>query len=370
MLRTRFVPAVVAAGLLLGWAAPAAAEPGDVPETGVARADGTSRTLMLGGKATAVRGIELTVAGGTTVPVFSLAFGGVVPAGAAYHDATYAEAGVTTPRISGVLLLGYPSGDRADLIRNAGVKKPAATSEATFNHLLKLGTQAALWHFTNKVTLNPWRAGAGLGAQNEYLVVKKVYDYLVRESLDLPFPRREIEFVEHPYADAPPWIIYGPGGWISLEAENATVLRPDSVVPMTRIRTYEGFAVWSEKGGPVRVTARAPHAISPGEFFLADDGRAAGTPVTLAQGYGPEATATLELNLGAAGPLSSPTASPAPTTTSAAPAPVPGDNDGGTGGGLPVTGAPAAALLAGGLFLLVAGAAAALLVRRRPRFTS
>ncbi|MBM2618839.1 thioester domain-containing protein [Actinoplanes sp. LDG1-06] len=377
----RIIPMVVAgAGLLLGSALPATAAEDD-ELTATARPDGTSRTLMLGGKATTVRGLEMTVDGGQVVPAFSLSFRPAFTGEIDYSDATWAESGVgNISNVQWILEHGFPSGNRADLIAAAGVRVPPGVSKATVDQLLRLGTQAAVWHQTNNVTLNAWRAGAGLGAENQYAVIKKVYDYLTRVDIALFQPQRTVTIIEPGYADGPDLAVNGPGGLIKIEVEDGYAITDGRFEGgtwlVTQVRNGGGFLMAStERGVPAKVTATAPHAVTPGQVFVAEGGSA--QPLTPAVAYGEPVSATFEKQYGvwsgpaptpsptapAAGPTTPPTSSSpaAPATTAAG-----GEGgEGGEGGGLPVTGAPTGAALTGGAALLVAGAVLLFLVRRR-----
>ncbi|MBU2669670.1 thioester domain-containing protein [Actinoplanes bogorensis] len=376
----RVVPVFVAgAGLLLGSAAPALAA--DEEElTAVARPDGSSRTLMLGGKATVVRGLEMTVDGGQVVPAFSLGFAGALPADDDYTSQAWRDSGVgNLTAVQWTLDRGFPSSDRATLIADAGVKVPAGASTATVDQLLRMGTQAALWHSTNRVTLNPWRAGAGLGNENEYAVIKKVYDFLIREGSRTE-PRREVTFEEGSFNDAPVLSVHAPGGELDLKIEDGYAVTDSRYSGgtwlITEVVNGGGFPfILSTKAGvPTKVTVSAPHAITPGVVFTADGTQ----PITPAVGYGEPVTATFtkQYTVTTTTPQPSPPpggGSPSATPSASPTATVPGDADGDDNGGgsLPITGAPTGAVLGGGLLLLVAGAVLVLLVRRRRmHFTS
>ena len=385
----RLVPAFLAgAGLLLGSAAPALAAD-EEPLTAVAKADGTSRTLLLGGKPTVVRGVQLTGEGAPAVPAFSLSFGRTALTGAVdYADITWAQAGNDNlSAAQWVIEHGYPSADRGRLIAAAGVKVPPRASAATVNLLLRLGTQAAIWKRTDNVSLGAWRAGAGLGAENEYAVIKKVYDHLTRARETLGEPSRAVSFEEPGYNDAPELVINGPGR-MALTVENGYAITDSRYSGGTWLITEVSdgggvaFVRSIDPEQTTKVTATAPHAVVPGVVFRAE-GNPAGAPLlTPARPYGDPVSGTFEKTYpkyNGPVPTPSPSAGGTPTatpsaspTTTAGPTPTgaPGDG-GGEGGGLPVTGAPTGVVLGGGLLLLAAGAVAVLLVRRRRlRFTA
>ena len=374
---SRVVPVFVAgAGLLLGSASPALAADEDL--TAVARVGDSSRTLMLGGKATVVRGLEMTVDGGQVVPAFSLGFAGAVPDDDDYTSTTWVDNRVgNLPAVQGALDRGFPSSDRATLIADAGVKVPAGASKATVDLLLTLGTQAAIWHSTNRVTLNPWRAGAGLGNENEYAVIKKVYDFLIRQGARTE-PRREVTFEEGSFNDAPVLSVHAPGGKLDLKIEDGYAVTDSrysgGTYLLTEVVNGGGFPfILSTKAGvPTKVTVSAPHAVTPGVVFTADGVQ----PITPAVGYGDPVTATFTKQYSVttttpqpSPPAGSPGATPSTSPTAAVPGDADGDDDG--GGSLPITGAPTGAVLGGGLLLLAAGAVLVVMVRRRRlHFTS
>ena len=385
---SRLVPVfLIGAGLLLGSAAPAVAA-AEEPLTGVARPDGTARTLLLGGKPTVVRGIQMTVDGGRVVPVFSLAYGpGPLTGNVAYTGTTWAAADRTgLPRAQWVIEHGYPSGDRGRLIAAAGVQPPPRASAATVDLLLRLGTQAAIWKRTDGVSLGAWRAGAGLGAQNEYAVVKKVYDYLTRSEETAPEPKRTVTFEEGSFTDAPDLTVHGPASTMRVDVENGYALTDSRYSGGTWLITevVNGgaltFVRTIDAARTTRVTVTAEHAVTPGLVFVARGGTA---PLTPAVAYGPAVSGSIERKFPNYGtgpaPQPSPSSGGSPTTSpttspSVSPSATPGGGTGGgtgDGGGLPVTGASTGTVLGGGLALLAAGAVAVLLVRRRRvRFTS
>lgn len=373
---SRVFPVFVAgAGLLLGSAAPAlAAEDEDL--TAVARADGSSRTLMLGGRATVVRGLEMTVDGGQVVPAFSLGFSGAAPDDTDYTSTTWRESAVgNLTSVQWVLDRGFPSSGRAELIAAAGVEVPAGASRATVDQLLRMGTQAAVWHSTNRVTLNPWRAGAGLGNENEYAVIKKVYDYLIREG-GRREPQREVTFEDEGFNDAPVLTVHAPGGELDLKVEDGYAVTDSRYSGGTWLITevVNGggfpFILSTRPDVPTKVTVSAPHAITPGVVFVADGVQ----PITPATGYGEPVTATFTKQYPVTTTTPRPSPPPVGSPSTSPTATVPGDADGGDdngGGGLPITGAPTGVVLGGGALLLTAGAVLVFLVRRRRlHFTS
>ncbi len=241
-----------------------------------------------------------------------------------------------------------------------------------------MGTQAAVWKLTNRVSLGAWRAGAGLGAENEYAVVKKVYDYLTRVEVVAAEPKRTVTFTEGSYNEAPDLFVSGPASALKVEVENGYAITDSRYTGgvtylITEVVNGGGFFVRSTRpGGIAEVTVTAEHAVTPGQAF-----RAEGVPpLTPARPYGDPVTGTIEKQFPAYGQGGAPQPSPPPGTTptatpTAAPATPPTPSPtGGAGGGLPVTGTPTGVVLGGGLLLLTAGAAAVLLVRRRLRFTS
>ncbi|WP_250036417.1 thioester domain-containing protein [Paractinoplanes maris] len=390
----RLIPAfLVGAGLLLGSAAPAVAAEDD-ELTAVARPDGTSRTLLLGGKPTVVRGLQMTVDGGRVVPAFSLAYTATQLSGTVdYTGTTWAEAGANRlAYVQWVIEHGYPSSDRAALIAAAGVQVPAGASRATVDLLLRMGTQAAIWKVRNNVSLSAWRSGAGAGAQNEYAVMRKVYDYLTRVEITAPEPQRTVTFEEGSFVDAPDLFVKGPANRMTVEVENGyavTDSRYDGGTWLiTRVANGGGltFVRSIDPDEDTTVTVTAEHAVNPGLAFVAEGGR---PPLTPALPYGDPVSGTFAKKFPAWGsnpapqpsppagssPTATPTASPSKTPSTTPSATPTGGTGGGTGGGddggLPVTGAPTGTVLGGGLVLLAAGAVAVLLVRRRRlRFTS
>jgi hypothetical protein len=378
------IPALLAgAGLVLGPAAMAAAAApamaADEPLTAVAWPDGTSRTLLLGGTPTVVRGLQMAETRGPSVPAFSLEFSRTAPAGSDdYTNVTWAEAGNNNLAYAQwVIEHGYPSVGRDQLVAAAGAKVPPRASAATVNQLLRLGTQAAIWKRTDNVTLGAWRAGAGLGAENEYAVIKRVYDYLTRAREATGEPHRAVTFEEPGYVDAPELVVNGPGR-MALTVGNGYAITDSRYDGGTWLITHVingGGVAFVRSIDPdqiTKVTATAEHGVTPGLVFQADDAPL----ITPARAYGDPVSGTFEKNYPKYnGPV--PTPSPAPgggttePTAPASPSASPTKTAAPGGGGLPVTGAPTGAVLGGGALLLVAGAMAVLLVRRRRlRFTA
>ncbi|MFC0503404.1 thioester domain-containing protein [Micromonospora costi] len=379
----RVAAAVVAGGALaLGAAAPAAAE----PATGIARAvPKSSVTLMLNGHAQGVGRLALEVEQKSLV-VFCIDFHTPVATNKQYQEGTWGESEVKNlGKVQWVLTHGYPNADSAKLLEAADVTAPA---QADLDKLLYFGTQTAVWHFSDGITLGDYVDGKGLLGEKQYAVVKKVHDYLVAHATDQPEPRAELK-VDPADATATvgekagPFTVTGPAGEIALAVTGGTAVDADGKAVTT---TTNGGQFWltATDAGKVQVSLAAKGSVSFGRVFLFSGGKNKHQKLILGGSTDEKVTAEAGASFGAApttptSPSASPSASPSPSTTaspSASPStpgetPAPSTSPASNGGSLPLTGSPIATAVIAGVLLLAAGVGTVLVVRRRRvRFTA
>jgi TQXA domain-containing protein/LPXTG-motif cell wall-anchored protein len=310
-----------------------------------------------------------------------------------YAEGTWSESEVKNlGRVQWVLTHGYPNADRAKLLAAAGATLPAGLSDTRRDTLLYFGTQTAVWHFSDGVTLGEWTRG--LTAAAEYDVIRRVHDYLVRNATDQPEPKAELSLdpasaTATTGGRAGPFTVHGPSGEIALKVDGGTAVDADGRPVGT---TTNGGRFWltATAAGRVTVTVSAPDSVSFGRVFLFSGGKNAKQKLILGGSTGTSVTADAAASFAAApaspSPSATPSGSPSPSPSPSAPvespspsapaessspaSPAPSTSPASNGGGLPLTGSPIAMAALAGLALLAFGAVAVLLVRRRKvRFT-
>ncbi|SCL19503.1 LPXTG-motif cell wall anchor domain-containing protein/TQXA domain-containing protein [Micromonospora nigra] len=379
----RIALATVAGGALaLGVAAPAVAEEA---ATGVAKSvAGTTVTLKLNGEKKSTSQLALKI-GGKLVPAFCIDYHTNVALNGKYEEGTWDESQVKNlARVQWVLTHGYPNADATALLAAAGATLPADLSDKRRDNLLYFGTQTAVWHFSDGVTLDAWQQGGGLLGKKQYEVVQKVRDYLVANATDQPEPKAELS-IDPATATATagekagPFTVKGPAGEIALAVTGGGAVDAEGA-PVTSTTNGGQFWLTAEGTGTATVTASAADSVSFGRVFLFTGKRAA-QKLILGGSTGSTVTAEAAATFTAApeSPSPSPSAespSPSPSTPVESPStpgesPAPSTSPASNGGDLPLTGSPIAAAVAAGLVLLAAGAVTVLLVRRRRvRFTA
>lgn len=380
----RLTTAIFAGGALaLGAATPALA---DDPVTGVAKSvPGSSVTLKLDGEKKTTSALALKI-DKKTVPAFCIDYHTNVAIDGTYAEGTWNESQVKNlGKVQWVLTHGYPNADAATLLGAAGVTVADEDAKSR-DTLLYFGTQTAVWHFSDGVTLNDWAKGEGLLGKNQYAVVKKVHDWLVANATDKPEPKSELTVspasaTVRAGEKAGPFTVSGPAGEIKVAVSGGTAV--DAQGDPVTVTANEGqFWLTREGTGEVEVTLTGRGAdVSFGRVFLFTGEKAAqklilggstGSDVTAAAGATFTA-APVEQTPTPTAPAGTPTpTTPAQTPTPSAPVTISPSPAAGTGGGdLPLTGSPVATAIGAGLLLLVAGAAAVVIVRRRKvRFTA
>ncbi|MET0419930.1 MAG: Cys-Gln thioester bond-forming surface protein [Actinoplanes sp.] len=376
----RIALAAVAGGALaFGVAGTAAA----APATGVAKAvEGTEVTLKLDGKKRTTSALALKI-DGKLVPAFCIDYHTNVKLDGKYEEGTWDKSEVQNlGKVQWVLTHGYPNADSAALLAAAGVQTKIGKKQ--LDTLLYFGTQTAVWHFSDGIELGAWENG--LQARNQYEVITKVRDYLVKNATDQPEPRAELA-VDPASATATvggkagPFTVKGPAGDITVAATGGQAVDAEGK-PVTTTTNGGQFWLAAESAGTVTVTLTAQDSVSFGRVFLFTGAKKA-QKLILGGSTGATITATAAASFSVASsptPSASatPTASPSPTTPEATPSasespasPAPSTSPASNGGALPLTGSPIAAAATAGLLLLAAGAVAVLVVRRRKvRFTA
>ncbi|WDZ85251.1 thioester domain-containing protein [Micromonospora cathayae] len=379
---------IAGSALALVTAAPALAED---PATGVAKSvKDSSVTLKLNGEKKSTSALALKI-GRETVPAFCIDYHTAVAIDGKYQEDTWSDAQVKNlGKVQWVLTHGYPNADPAQLLDAADATLPRGVNAKKRDNLLYFGTQTAVWHFSDGVTLDPWARGMGLTDKNEYEVVKKVHDWLVANATDKPEPKAELT-VSPASAEAKvgekagPFTVAGPAGEITLAVQGGSAVDAEGN-PVTSTTNEGKFWLTRDGAGEVTVTLTGKGGqVSFGRVFLFTGERAA-QKLILGGSTGSDVTAKAGAAFAAAPVEETPT--PTPTTPAETPTPTPTVPAGtptpsapvtispspasGTGGGdLPLTGSPVATAVGAGLLLLVAGAVAVVIVRRRKvRFTA
>ncbi|WBB66476.1 thioester domain-containing protein [Micromonospora sp. WMMD812] len=370
--------AVAGGALALGVAGPAAA---DEPATGVAKTvKGSNVTLLLDGKARGVGALALQVEKKSLV-VFCIDFHTPVALDGKYKEGTWDESQVKNlGKVQWVLTHGYPNADSAKLLAAAGVTVPAGADE---KKLLYFGTQTAVWHFSDNITLGDWVNGKNLLGKQQYAVVKGIHDYLVKNATDQPEPRAELT-VDPTNATATvgdkagPFTVTGPAGEIALAVTGGTAVDADGK-PVTTTTNGGKFWLTATDAGKVEVSLSAKGSVSFGRVFLFAKGKDKHQKLILGGSTDETVTAKAGASFTAVPTTPTPTATPTPSTTatpSATPStpgdsPAPSTSPASNGGALPLTGSPTATAITIGVLLLAAGAVTVLMVRRRRvRFTA
>ncbi|MEV5763346.1 Cys-Gln thioester bond-forming surface protein [Micromonospora sp. NPDC052213] len=374
----RIALATVAGGALaLGFTAPAAAE-----TTGVATSAGGSVKLLLDGKPKSAGGLALKI-DGKLVPAFCIDYHTNVAIDGKYKEGTWDESQVKNlGKVQWVLTHGYPNADSATLLAAAGAAVP---EKADAKKLLYFGTQTAIWHFSDGITLGDWVKDKGLLGKQQYDVVKRVHDYLVANATDQPEPKAELS-VDPASAKATvgekagPFTVKGPAGDIAVAVSGGSAVDAEGK-PVTTTTNGGQFWLTADGAGEVEATVSAKGSVSFGRVFLFT-GEKAAQKLILGGSTGETVTAKAEATFAAAptgspspsAPAESPSPSaPAESPSPSAPAesPAPSTSPASNGGDLPLTGSPTAAAIAAGVALLAAGAVTVLVVRRRKlRFTA
>lgn len=372
--------AVAGSALAFGVAGVAAA----APATGVAKAvEGSQVKLKLDGKPIQTSALALKI-DGKLVPAFCIDYHTNVKLDGKYEEGTWDESQVKNlGKVQWVLTHGYPNADSTKLLAAAGVDTKIGKKQ--LDNLLYFGTQTAVWHFSDGIELGAWEKD--LQPRNQYEVITKVRDYLIKNATDQPEPRAELS-VDPASATATlggkagPFTVKGPAGVITVAATGGTAIDAEGK-PVTTTTNGGQFWLAAEAAGAVNVTLTAQDSVSFGRVFLFTGPKKA-QKLILGGSTGATVTARAAATFTAvpttppATPSATPSVSASPTTPSATPSdsaqpasPAPSTSPVSNGGGLPLTGSPIAAAATAGLLLLAAGAVAVLVVRRRKvRFTA
>ncbi|MFC8301062.1 Cys-Gln thioester bond-forming surface protein [Micromonospora orduensis] len=372
----RVALAAVAGGALAFGVAGAASA---APATGVAKAvEGTEVTLKLDGKQRTTSALALKI-DGKLVPAFCIDYRTAVKLDGKYEEGTWDESQVKNlGKVQWVLTHGYPNADSTALLGAAGVD--TKIGKKRLETLLYFGTQTAVWHFSDGIELGAWEKG--LLARDQYEVITKVRDYLVKNATDQPEPRAELSVdpanaTATVGAKAGPFTVKGPAGAITVAATGGAAVDAEGK-PVTTITNGGKFWLTAEGAGTVNVTLTAQDSVSFGRVFLFTGTKKA-QKLILGGSTGATVTAkaAASFTVAPSSPTPTPTVSASPTpsdtpTATASPvSPAPSTSPASGGGALPLTGSPIAAAATAGVLLLAAGAVTVLMVRRRKvRFTA
>jgi TQXA domain-containing protein/LPXTG-motif cell wall-anchored protein len=298
-----------------------------------------------------------------------------------YQEGTWSEAQVKNlGKVQWVLLHGYPQSQASELLPAAGADAGAIPADRV-KQLLYVGTQVAVWHFSDGAVLAGAAERQGRDfSGGEFAVVQKVYDYLTTKATDAPEPKAELKVGPSAATatvgdKAGPFTVTGPSGDIALTVDGGVAVDA-AEKSITSVTNGGRFWLKRDGSGEVKAVARTTSTHSAGRVFLYR-GNEKRQKLILAGTVGDDLVAEVRADF-TKQPESSPTPTPSVTTSSPGPTPTPSTSTsvtpsvtpsvpaGGEGGGtLPKTGASTFVVIGAGVLLLVAGAVAVLVVRRR-----
>ncbi|WP_436526595.1 thioester domain-containing protein [Actinoplanes sp. HUAS TT8] len=382
--------AVAGGALLIGSAGPAAA---DEPTSGIPRSmPNSSVSLLLDGKTVKTGGINLEIKGQETVPAFCIDFHTPLGTNQGYTEGTWDESEVKNlAKVQWVLAHSYPNGDSAALLQAAGVQMPSV-GQSGRNRLLYFGTQTAIWHFSDGITLGDWNAKARLGDQKEYAVIKGVYDYLTTHATDQPEPAAQLSITPASATakageKAGPFTVAGPAGAVTVAVTGGSAVDADGK-PVTTTTNGGQFWLIATGAGKATVKLTAQDSVSFGRVFLYSGGKEKHQKLILGSSVGKTVDASAEATFTAAPSASSSSPAPETSTSSSSTPPATGSPSASasespsadvptastsptSGGALALTGSATGPVIGGGALLLLVGAGLLLMARRRrTRFTS
>lgn len=267
-------------------------------------------------------------------------------------------------KVNWILHHSYPTVDVAELGKAVGADLDKKEAIA--------GTQAAIWHFSNKVGL----------AESNTPDVKALYKYLTGEKnvgmKEQPKPSLELspeQLAGVAGSKIGPFVVKSTADKIKLTAEAPAGVKVVDKAGKALTEVGNGQEIFVDvpaeaAAGKAGFKLEATTKIDKGRLFVANDGRPSQTLI-LAQATNAKLVAQAKAEWKAGTPTTKPTTStPAPTTTSPTEVPAtttspvpPVKNT----GGLANTGASVITLSLVGVVLLGGGVAAVLLQRRRKR---
>ncbi|MBT8224709.1 MAG: Cys-Gln thioester bond-forming surface protein [Dactylosporangium sp.] len=265
----------------------------------------------------------------------------------AYASTTWDDSGVNNlSKIKWVLLHSYPTVTAQTVAKAAGVTEPSGVSDQALKQLVYAGTQAAIWHFSDGVTLAPEKS---VSPEDEYDVIRGVYTYLVGQADSAPSasnPAPTLTITPSTASGAVgskvgPYTVVSGGGDTTLKATGGTIVDQHGKA-VTTLSNGGQFWVTSDDAGTVTVNASGSGEVPIGRVFVHTTKPDDKQKIILA---------------GAAG---MPLAATATATFSNEDQPT-----------LPVTGKSVTAVVTTGLVLLLGGSLTLMVIRRRRvRFTA
>ncbi|WP_412541568.1 thioester domain-containing protein [Longispora sp. K20-0274] len=370
MLVSKLRPVLAAATLgavaVLGLTTPAfAADPAKGQVVTVPHADGFSISYVHGsvdgGKAddysTGLIGIKLAGADKAKL-AYCIDIKHPLAQYATYKEAAWETASVgNLDRINWLLHNSFPAKPAGEVLTKAGV--PTA-SEAAYvdgatvqknQYLVYAGTQAAIWHFSDKFSLLGDASEGGFGA--DFATVKKVYDFLVGVGDAVPaHPTLGITPASSTAKvgdKAGPFTVASSVGEATLAVTGGKAVDKDGK-EITKIGDKGQFWLTATEAGTVSVTATATGNTDLGRVFVFDSW----PNDKVKQEFAVKAVAGEQKVIIPGSKVETVTAKVGATFT-ATPT-------------LPVTGAAAAGIAGAGVLLLGAGGALVLMRRRRVKF--
>jgi TQXA domain-containing protein/LPXTG-motif cell wall-anchored protein len=253
-------------------------------------------------------------------------------------------------KVQWVLTNSYPAAKTAQqLIQAAGATAPEGATEDQLKKIAYVGTQAAIWNFTDgdAFRLAPWSEGDTPKAT--YDVVKAIYDYLRTNAKDVPEVKPTLT-IDPATATGTvgskigPYTVKAPaGGDVKLTATGGKVVDANGK-ELTTVKDGGKFYLTSDVVGTITVEAEGSYSVPTGRIFVhvneGTQGSASRVPVHRSQ------------KLILAGSTGEKLKAKASATVTAKPT-------------LPVTGASVTVAVASGVVLLGGGALLLMAMRRR-----
>ena len=337
--------ALVGAVATLAFSGMAVADPGDV--TG---GDQVHVLITSGDETKMVTAAELaiTTVAGKKTPAFCIDINNPTSDKGGYTETDWNTSKVQNlDKIKWILTHSYPTATASTVAQAAGADITGITAGKDLNVLGYGATQAAIWHFSDSVTLAAYQDDKGLPARTKYAVITKIYDYLTgkadKASESEPQPTLKItpaNATATAGAKAGPYTVVSGGGDTTLTATGGSIVDKNGAA-VTTLTNGGQFWVTSPNAGTVTIKATGSGQIPIGRVFVVGSAPNKFQKLILA------GVAGTALNASATATFST------------------------AGASLPVTGSSVTLMVATGLVLLVGGAFAMMTMRRRRiRFTA
>lgn len=192
-----------------------------------------------------------------------------------YEEGEWDESNVANlPQVQWVLHNSYPTVEPATLLDNAGFETELDESEAM--RVAYTATQAAVWSFTDGITLDLDDPVSGSGSEqpgpDADAAVTAVYEYLTTNAVEMPEPVTDITFDGPTSGDLSekigPFSVTTPGGDAALEIEGGRLVDADDNDVETVPSGGEFYILPDEGVSQITVTATATVTVPTGTVFL------------------------------------------------------------------------------------------------------